>query len=256
MANANIPPPDPSISDAELKARVTQTALSAAARLAAVGGLSLKQANALLEMSMFRLLRRRGLDLTRIADVLGVSRRKVDRLSKQLKHNFADFEEAHALPRRIEFALWAGARTEGRILQALGDADRELVKRTLDALVEQGRLVRHDGRTPSYAVARQKYRLVRDEWLSRLDGLDNLLRSVGNAVHARFFRPEQPAFARTLNLHVRPEDLPRLARLYEQVIFPEFAALDEVAQGHEDAVGLDFSVLWGPNGLMDDELPS
>ena len=246
----------PEISDTELKARVTQTALSAAARLAAAGGLTLKQASGLLEMSLFRVLRRRGLDLERIAAILGVSRRKVDRLSRQLKTNFADFEQAHTLARRIEFALWAGARTEGRIAQAVGDADRSLVTDTLDRLVEQGRLVRHPGRTPRYAVARQRYRLVRDAWLARLDGLDNLLRSVGNTVQARFFHPERPAFARTLNLHVRPADLARLQRLYDDVIWPELAALDEAAQGDGDALGLDFSVLWGPNGLIDDDLPS
>ena len=32
----------------------------------------------------------------------------------------------------------------------------------------------------------------RDAWLARLDGLDNLFRSVSGVVEARFFRPETP----------------------------------------------------------------
>lgn len=241
---------------AEQRARVAHAVLRAAIRLAAAGGLSLKQLGALLEMGYFELLRREGLDLKVIAERLGVSLRTVDRLSKQLKHNFADFEDEHTLPRRIELVLWAGARTEGRILQALGEIDRAQVKRTLDRLVDSGRLLREDGRTPRYGVARQAYRLVRDAWLARLDGLDNLLRSVGNTIEARFFRPTEPAFARTLNLHVRPADLPRLTRLYEDIIWKELAALDAAAEGDPDAVTLDFSVLWAPHDLLDGDKPS
>lgn len=259
MADDTTPDPTPGSqapTPAEQRARVTHAALLAAIRLAEAGAMSLKQLVGLLEMGYFERLRRQGLDLRAIADRLGVSVRTADRLSKQLKHNFADFEDEHTLPRRIEYVLWSGARTEGRILQALGEDDRAQVKHTLDRLVAAGRLVRDEGRTPRYGVARQAYRLVRDAWLARLDGLDNLLRSVGNTIEARFFRPSAPAFARTLNLHVRPADLPRLARLYEETIWAELAALDAAAEGDPDAVALDFSVLWAPHDLQGGGKPS
>lgn len=240
--------------EAELRARVTHAAVLAASRLAAAGGLTLKQLTALVEMSAFELLRRRGLDLKAIAARLGVSVRKVDRLSKQLKLNFADFEDEHTLPRRIEYALWAGARTEGRVVQAVADVDRGLVKRTLDRLVEVGRLEREGGRTPRYRVARQAYRLVRDAWLARLDGLDNLFRAVSGVVEARFFRPETPAFVRTLNLHVRPDDIAALQRLYEEVIWPALVEMDASAEGDPEAVALDFSVLWAPHDVIDEAI--
>ncbi|MCA9558911.1 MAG: hypothetical protein KC583_10145 [Myxococcales bacterium] len=244
---------DPHPVRAEHRARVLFTTLLPAARLARVLGADLKTLERWLHLACFTELRDHGATLDETAEALGVSLRKVSQLSKRSKSNFFAPEREQTLPRRIEFLVWKRALTFGRIAQALPDVDAASVEQALDALVEQGRVsVDASGRRARYAATRDGSRLVSDGWVARIDGLRHLLTTVTDAVHARFFeaRPDVAArsFARTLNLRVRPEDLPRLRALYEETIWPALEALDAASAADEDAVPISLALSWAPYG--------
>ena len=84
------------------------------------------------------------------------------------------------------------------------------------------------------------------DWLARLDGLNNLLSTVANAVDARFFQDNPHAFARTVSLRVREEDMPKLHALYNDVIWDTLRELDALARDDESAQEIDLSLVWAP----------
>jgi len=235
---------------------VAYALLRPAARVALTFGIPLKQLRDRLQMAYFHEARDRGLKLREIADALDVSPRSVALLSRQLKENFLDVEAEVALPRRIEFLLWAEPLSTARIKQALGDVAGADVDEALERLVAEGRVVREaatGSATPArarWSVVRQAFRLVDEKgWLSRLDGLDTLLGTVASTAWARFFgRPEQAdrSFARNLALRVRPGDLESLRAFYEKTVWPFLSALDDAARGRDDAVPIDVALLWAP----------
>src|SRR5690606_15670193 len=190
--------------------------------------------------------KRRGLKMREASDVLDVSMRKVALLSKRLKQNFLDAEHEVELPRRIEFMLWAEPLSSARIKQVLTDVEEQEIDEAIEMLDAQGRIELQDGRTPTWTVKRNEFRLVHDNMLSRIDGLNNLLASLANAVFGRFFEREVRAFARTLSLRVRETDLPRLQSLYEDVLWETLRRLDADAHGNDDAIEMDVSILWAP----------
>jgi len=96
----------PEISDDELRRRIIYSLFGPVARLVQRYGLPVKEMTSLLEIACFHVLKKASYTLTEAADTLGVSRRKVAGLSKQLKQNFFAPEEAEGLPRRIEYMLW------------------------------------------------------------------------------------------------------------------------------------------------------
>ena len=239
----------------EVHRRVIYALLEPVAALALTLGVPARQVDELLQMALFHQTRRRGLTLSRAAELLDVSMRTASRLSKLLKQNFLDTEAEHGLPRRIEFMLFADPLSEARIFQVLTDVDDpDAVSQALATLMDEGRVERRVGRTVTYAIASARRRLVRDNWLARVDALGNLAGNLANAVYARFFPRDDSAattaFARTLTLRVRRADLPRLPELYEQVIWRTLADLDATAAGDEDAAAIDFSVLWAPYALL------
>lgn len=233
------------ISPEELRRRVLYALLLPAVRLSLVFGLSLKEAGELLQMAYYHEARRREMKMQEIGDRLGISMRKVAQLSHQLKVNFAQPEAAHELPRRVEFALWARPLSAARLAQTLR-VDLEEIERALQALQEQGRARQELGRTATWRVVRDQGRLVQDAWLARVDGLQNLLGTLANAVYGRFFEDEPGAFARTLSLRLRNQDQGALRALYEEIIWPRLAELDQRAQGDADAHEVDVSILWAP----------
>ncbi len=236
--------------------RVVHALLLCAVRVARAYRLPLKSTAKLLELGYFRALRREGLTLSDTADLLDVGLRTAKRLSQQLRHNFRDAERGHGLPRRIEYALWAEPMSAARITQTMADVPPAELQATLDELVRNGRLALRPGRTPTYVPAKDRYRLVRDEWLARIDGLENLLRNVSDTVFARFFQGEKRAFARTLSLRVREADLERLQEMYERIVWETLSKLDDAAKADPDApsVPLDFSILWAPHDFISDHV--
>jgi len=242
-----------SIAPDELNRRVLYAMLEPVAALALTLGIPAKSVDELTQMALFHQTRQRGLTLSEAADVLDVSMRTVSRLSKLLKSNFLDTEVDHTLPRRIEFMLWAEPLSEARIFQVLTDVgDPDEVSQALATLMDEGRVERRIARTVTYAIASGRRRLVRDTWLARVDALGNLAGNLANTVFARFFgRGEAGAsFARTLTLRLRRRDLPKVAEMYEQVIWRTLAELDEAAAGDDDTVAIDFSVIWAPYALL------
>ncbi len=239
---------------AELARRVAYALLGPAVRLAFAHGVPVREVEDLVQMAYFHEVRRSGRTLQETADALGVSLRKAAQLSARLKQGFTDAEREEALPRRVEFVLWAGPLSEARIRQALPGDEPAEVSAALRALVAQGRVRALEGRTPTYEVVRGEARLVSDRWLARIDGLNTMLGSVGNAVFARFFRPEAPALARTLAFRVRRDALGAIAKLYEETIFPALRALEEDAKDDAGAATVEASFLFAPKELIEREL--
>lgn len=235
------------ISSTELMQRVVYAMLTPAVHFARVFGVSLKTITQWLQMAYFHQLRQQGLTLQEICERLEISMRSAARLSSQLKTNFLEPEAAHRLPRRIEFMLWAEPLSEARLRQLLPEASEAELREALELLLREGRVVERAGRTVMYRTAQSSDRLVRASWLSRIGGLNSLLSTVVNAVYMRFFgATEQPAFARNLSLRVCPEDLPKLADLYEQGVWERMKALDQAALDRNDAIPLTMAICWAP----------
>lgn len=235
----------------ELAERVVYAGLMGVARWASAVDQPLKVAQGLLRTSYFHVLRRRGHGLRDIAERLGISERHAANLSRALKTTFTQPERAHTIPRRVEFVVWGEPLGEARICQALADVAPADVRAALDELLAAGRIVELPGRTPTYEVARTESRLPRDTWLARIDALDHLLAAVGDAVVGRFFRSEPRAFARTVSLRVRPEDLPALQRLYEETVWPALARLDQAAKGDPASIAMNYVVVHAPRDYIE-----
>jgi hypothetical protein len=251
-------PERPEISDEELRLRIVYSLFGPVAMLAKRFMLPLKQLVSFFEMACYHELKRASLTLDESAERLDVSRRKVAQLSKQLKQNFFRPEYEHGLPRRIEYMLWAGPMTEGRIKQALDEHDDETVDEALDTLAEQDRVeVDDSSHTTRYAVPDSSFRLYEDDWMARIDGLNNLLSNLADTVVGRFFEEDDRSFARTLNFRLREEDVERLREMYEEDIFQTLAELEKRTEREdvddEEVVDMSLSTLWAPRGLADED---
>lgn len=240
---------DVGIGEAERRLRVLYAFVRGAAELSAVFGIGLKSFERLGHMAAFQALRRRGLGLGAIAHRLGVSRRKADQLSRLLKDNFFDrsiaAEEGEALERRVEFMLWAEPMSDARLKQVLRSVEAEAVDAAMRGLEAAGRIAEADG---VWRITTPERRLVRDDWLARIGGLNHQLGAVGGAAFARLFRDDPRAFARTLSLRVRTDRVERLEALYRDVVWPTLVELDAECQGLDPAevLPLALSLCWGP----------
>lgn len=226
--------------------QVVYSLLMPAMRLCYVFKIPMKDVIDLVQMAYYHETRKNGLKMKEASTLLDVSMRKVAQLSKRLKRNFLEAEQQHELPRRIEFVLWAGPQSERRLCQALDDVPPSAVRGGLEKLIAEGRVRRNQGRTVTYETIRSEYRLVTDQIQARVDGLNNLLNSMANAVYGRFFKKEINSFARTLSLRVRRQDLVRLREFYDEVIWETLRALDEAARLDDEAQAIDVSILWAP----------
>ena len=232
-----------SLPKTELERRVIYSLMLAMVRLAKTFQVSLEEAQGLLQMAYFSELRKDGLKLREIADILDVSPRSVARLSKQLKSNFFRPEREHNLPRRILFMLWSEPMSQARITRELDDVDSELVTSALKGLQESGRITLNSGRVETFSTTRDAERMVLPGWTSRIGALNSLAGNVSSVIFGRFFEERPSAFARTLSFRLRRVDLPKLNELYEQEIWPRLEALD--ASGHDDeALAMNLSICW------------
>jgi len=233
----------------ELSIRVLYAFVQAAAELGTAFGVGLKTFERLSHMAAFHVLRRRRLELNEIALHLGVSRRKVDQLSRLLKDNFFERfvapEDGEALQRRIEFMLWGQPMSASRLKQVLPHEEPSAVEQALESLVDARRVVMQEG---SYHITMPERRLVRDDWLARVGGLTHQLSAVSKAALGRFFKDDERAFARTVNLRVRRDRVTALETFYRDEIWPLLTTLDEECNGQPDneTVPISFSVCWAP----------
>ena len=225
------------LNTAEAQDRVLYAFVRAAARLGSTFGMPLKGFERFAHMASFHVLRGAGLELGDIADRLQVSRRKVDQLSRLLKENFferhIEATSDAALARRIEFMLWAEPLSTRRICQVVSAAPPEAIDAALQGLVADGRIAEDaDGK---WQITTPSRRLVRDDWLARIDGLNHQLGAVLRAAHGRFFKRDARAFARTVSLRVRRDRVGELEALYRDVIWPALVALDADCQDVDPA---------------------
>lgn len=236
----------------ELARRVVYAFMYATARLADQFGTErpLKAAGKELQMAWFHALRDRGLKLHEISSRLGISSASVAALSKRLKDNFVTGEGRGAVQRRIEFMLWAEPLSRARLHQVLTEVPPAEIDAALDALLAQERVQLRPGRTPRFVPVRAS-RVVRDQMLARLDGLNQLVGAISQTAFGRFFAPKRTSFARVSQLRVRPEDIPKLRALYETHIWPTLKALDAAAEGSDAAESLEFVVTWSPYALFE-----
>lgn len=246
----------PEISDEELRLRIVYSLFGPVAKLARRFVLPLKKLSSFFEVACYHELKRASHTLQQSAERLGISRRKVAQLSKRLKQNFFRPEHDHELPRRIEYMLWAGSMTEGRIHQALPEHDKEEVDEALDTLLRQERLeVLQREPTCKYAVPDSEFRLYEKNWMARIDGLNNLLSNLTDAVVGRFFEGDDRSFARTLNFRIREQDIEKLRELYEEEIYQTLVELEEKVEeaDSDEVVEMSLSALWAPTELADTE---
>lgn len=246
----------PEITDDELEQRVLYSLLGAVAKFARVCAFPLKSVVGWLEVAYYHELSRQGLSQSQAADFFGVSTRKVSQLAARLKQNFLRPETEIGLPRKIEYMLWAEPLSEGRIRQSLRDYSDEEIEAALEKLVGQERVNRREGRTVYYEVSDSEFRLYQDNWLSRVDGLNNHLTNVVEGVYARFFEDEPNAFARTLNFRIKKDRVEELEALYQDVIFPRLSELDaeaQAAQDDEETIEMGLSINWTPESVDEDD---
>ena len=238
------------LSEQELAERVIYALFLPSVRLARAFGADLSRMKEWVEMAYFHELRREGLKMREVADVMGVSTSKASLLSRQLKENFARSESEHELPRRIEFMLWAEPLSRAKIHQVLGrDFERRAIDRTLRSLAKDRR-IRLDRDTSLYGLVIQQDRRVWDSWVARVDGLKDVLGTLTDVIYGRFFRGEPRATARTLSFRIDEREMGALAKLYEEVIFARIVELDERAGEAEQSVEMNLSLFWSPRDLL------
>lgn len=233
----------------ELRARVIYALFLPAVRLARAFEVDLGELRGWLEVAYFHDMRCEDLKMREIAEVMGVSMSKVSLLSRQLKASFVRPEIEAELPRRIEFMLWAEPLSSAKIKQVLTDVPGAQVDRALRQLHEQGRLRRvEQGTVIAHALDVTTDRRVWEDWVARIDGLQDILGGLANVVFGRFFRGEPRALARTLTFRVERQALEQLRQLYEQVVFPRVVELDAQAEqaASADVEEISLSLFWAP----------
>ena len=240
---------DQDISTHELEQRVVYTFLRAAGRVARQAGLCLKEVESLATTAFFHELKDVSMSMRESAELLGVSMRKVALLSKALKGVFLEPEAAVGLPRQLEFMLLAAPLSRARIAQALPQVDAESLDAAIAQLLAEERVAEVPGRVLRYRRTRPTARLVRDTWMARVDGLHNLTGVLANVAWARFFDERSDAFARTVTLRLRAEDVDALQALYEDTLWPALEALDRAADESnrpEEVVSMELGLCWAP----------
>ena len=237
--------PRTTVTPQELRSRAVYSLLLPAVRLAGWLGIPLKEVQRWLQLAYFRELRGGGRTLQETADALGVAMRTAAELSRRLKDNFFLPERDHELPRRVEFMLWAEPASRARLCQVLDAAPAD-VDAAIDRLIAEQRIRLADDRPDVFEVTSTQARLVKPSWMARIDGVNNLMRNVAAATYDRVLDQSPLALLRTLSFRIARDDVAELKALYEEHIFPRLAALEERAVGREDAITMDFSVLWAP----------
>jgi len=238
------------ITNEELRDRVVYALMGPTARFARVFGIPLSQMRDWLDMAYYHETKRHNFKMKEVAALMQVSMSKVALLSRQLKGNFLRDDLTNALPRRIEFMLWAQPLSLAKIRQVITDASAKEVNDAIQELMEEGRIAKiGDPTQPLYELQIATDRRVWDNWLARVDGLNNVLHNVSDAIYARFFTDGSTSFARTLTFRVREEDMDELKAFYEEQLFELIQRLDEAAED-EDALPISLSLFWAPHDLL------
>ena len=224
--------------------RMIFSLLKPAAVLGDTMGIELKTFTTMAQLAIYQQKKRRGLTQSEISKQLGVSSRTLDRVLKIMRNGFFEPESDHELPRKIEFILWGEPCGLARLVQLLDGYSAEEIQQALDVLVEEERARPIEGRTLKWGVTRRANRLSDDKLAAKIDGLNNVLGVISNAVWNRFFKESPQAGARTVTMLIRQEDIPELKQLYETYIWPRLVELDAQAQESQDSVEMGVTMVW------------
>ncbi len=237
------------ISQDELQERVIYAMFGPVSRLARAFRAPLQEIRDAAEVAYFHETRRNDMKMREVAELMQVSMSKVALLSRGLKENFLRPEVEEELERRIEFMLWSEPLSLAKMQQVLTDVAGRDVKRAVRKLKSEGRIEKVEAEnTWVYQLQIETDRRSWETWIARIDGLQNALRNVGDAVFARFISGDPAAFARTLQFRVRRDKLHRLEEAYEE-LFRLVVELDqEAAEAPEEEVEeLGLSMFWAPS---------
>ncbi len=238
-----------------LEEQVIFAVLLPMARLAARFGVPLRRIKQLSELAYYQELRRLGLRMRDIQDVMSIGFSKVGTLSRQLKVYHARPDSDFGLQRRILLLLWALPLTEKHLLAAFPEVEAEVVRGVLREMVSRGRLEVIAGRTERFGVVENHNLLLQDGRLARLSALGSLMTNAVEVIEARFFARGEGAFARTLNFRVRAEDVGRLEAFYREALIPLVQELDEAVE--RDAGGasapIKLSMMWARDTERDQD---
>lgn len=228
--------------------RVLYSMLLPAVRLARLLTIPLRSLQDWTQMSYFEEWRRQGKKLREIAELLGISPRKVALLSKRLKQNFSAHEQGMALPRQIEYQLWPGPMSSARIKQVIQNATPEEIDEALERLVEDERVtVVQRERNVVYEVPRSHNRFIAADFGTKLDGLEHFLEIVARTVHLRFFQNAPEAQCRNIDSHIRKKDIKEIEKMYRELIWKRVVELEEIADAEPDrdqVVPISLAVCW------------
>ena len=244
------------IDPGELHWRIIYSLYLPAVRLASLFGLPLKEMKEWLGVAYLHELKRRGLSQKESALHIDVSRRTIIELTRKLRENFFAPERHEGVARKILFLLWAEPMTLGRIKQAFSEEDGEAlaqIEGVLEAMCEEGVLECEERQgVMEYGLRRGAFRLYRDNWIARIDALNNQLEHLADTIFARFLKRDESSFVRTVTLTMRKEDRARLEELYREVIFPALVAFDEAAKGasEEEVQNMELNISWAPKDFI------
>ncbi|MEZ4458149.1 MAG: hypothetical protein R3E66_00185 [bacterium] len=224
--------------------RIMFSMLRPPAMIAARFGFPLKELTNFIRLSYFRELRESGATLAEAAELIEVSTRTMKRLNAELRSDFFLPEVEHTLARRIEFMVWAEAKTLARIGQLLPGVPREDLETAIEALKAEGRVSEeHDGRQVRFRASHLVSRLVDEGFARRIGALNSLMQNVAETVIARFIEPKDVSFARTLNFRIRPEDHDELRTAYDALL-QTMLKLEARVEDQASSVPIRMSVLW------------
>ena len=224
--------------------RIMFSMLRPPAMIAARFGFPLKELTNFIRLSYFRELRESGATLAEAGELIEVSTRTMKRLNAELRSDFFLPEVEHTLARRIEFMVWAEAKTLARIGQLLPGVPREDLETAIEALKTAGRITEElDGRQVRFRASSLVSRLVDDGFARRIGALNSLMQNVAETVIARFIEPKDVSFARTLNFRIRPEDHDELRTAYDALL-QTMLKLEARVEDQAGSVPIRMSVLW------------
>lgn len=242
-AQAELPEPDPD-HDQLVNRRIVFSMLRPPAMVAARLGFPLKDLTNFIRLSYFRELRESGATLAEAAELIDVSTRTMKRLNAELRSDFFLPEVEHTLARRIEFMVWAEAKTLARMGQLLPGVPREDIETALEVLKAEGRVSEEsEGRQVRYRATQPVSRLVDEGFARRIGALNSLMQNVAETVIARFIAPKEVSFARTLNFRIRPEDHDELRAAYDTLL-NKMLELETRVDPQAGSLPIRLSVLW------------
>ena len=193
----------------ELQRRLIFTLLWPVAALCKRFQIPLDELQKLARLAYYEELRRGDATQSEIAEIFGTSLRTVVGVSKRYRSDFLSPEGATELLRRLEEALAVGGQTVDSLSEQLG-ASPDDVRRALTGMLAAGRAQHEtvDGEE-RYRLSQRYQSLVRDDLLSRMDGLKHQLQVLLAAVNQRFLQDDNnlPSTARTLSFVGTPEDV-------------------------------------------------